>query len=362
KKNILKFNSRKLKVDVSIIFVTYNGKDFFEDCIESVKSDIGDSKLNVEVIVVDNGSTDGMRELSKKSGHKWIRWVLSDNVGFSGGNNKGMKVARGKYLFLLNADTVLKKGTLKSLYDYLEENKEVGVVGPQLRFGDGSLQISGYDNYPDLISGFLENTLLDRVFYKLFPNNFYPGKLFSRHMHDQEREVQHLLGAAMFLRGEVYRQTKGFDERFFMFREETDWQRRIRQEGWKIMYYPKIKVTHFEGGSTGQARFKKQWAKKLDYYLPSVYGFEYKWGGWWSSWLLILIYFLGSIFTLFVLLPIFLLNNIFGWVVSGFWKKVNQSVYDIAIYHWAIIKWHFGRWFIGKSVFEDVRGKIVTNK
>ena len=349
--------NKNLKHDISIVIVTYNGKDFFVDCIQSVKEEIKRSGLNVEVIVVDNGSTDGLRGLSENKKYSWLRWILSTNTGFSGGNNKGMKAAAGKYFFLLNGDTILRKGTLKNLYNYLENKPEVGVVGPRLSFGDGSLQISAYDNYPDLLSALLENTLLDRLLYWLFPYVVYPGKLFSRKMFDREREVKHLLGAALFLRREVYDKTGGFDELFFMFREETDWQRRIRNTGWKIMYYPEVKVTHFEGGSTGQARFKKQWGRKLDYYLPSVYAFEVKWGGVAASWILVLIYFIGSLFTLMVLLVVYILINLFGWVRPDFRRKANQSVEDIAIYHWAIVKWHLGRWFGSKSVYEDFRGR-----
>lgn len=354
-----KTKDKKYKYDISIIFVTFNGKDFWLDCIDSVKKDIDASGLEVEVIVVDNGSTDGMRELSRERRFDWIKWIMSDNVGFSGGNNKGMAVAQGKYLFLLNADTLLSTGVLKGLYDFMQKHKDVGAVGPQLRFGDGTLQISAYDNFPGLLSGFLENTLLDRFFYWLFPMTVYPGKLFSRHLHDRKREVKHLLGAALFVRDEVYSQTNGFDERFFMFREETDWQRRMIEKGWKIVHYPLVKVTHFEGGSTGQARFRKKWAKKLELYLPSVYGFEEKWHGLFSSWILILIYFFGSIFVLIILLPVFLINNIFGWIVPSFRNEINRSIIDISLYHWAVIRWHLRRWFAGKSVFEDIRGVIV---
>ncbi|MFA4930533.1 MAG: glycosyltransferase [Patescibacteria group bacterium] len=353
--------TKKRQFDVSVVFVTYNGRDFFENCIASLREDIRSSKLMVEVIVVDNGSTDGMRELSGKEEYNWIKWILSDNVGFSGGNNRGMKVAQGKYILLLNADTLITKGTLRSLYSYLDNHASVGVVGPQLRFGDGSLQVSAYDSYPNLLTGFLENTLFDRLLYWLFPYTIYPGKLFSRRMHDREREVKHILGAAMFLRREVWEQTEGMDERFFMYREETDWQRRIGQAGWKIMFYPTVIITHFEGGSTGQTRFKKQWDKKLDYYLPSVYGFENKWHGWLSSWLLVIIYVFGSLWILIVLLPTFMINNLFGWMVPRWWQTINRSITDISIYHVAVLKWHVKRFLTGKSVFLDVRGKLITN-
>ena len=335
-------------IDVSIIIVSYNCKDYLTDCLRTVRRDIEGSGLKTEVIVVEVSSNDETVEMLKNKEYGWLSYVKAENRGFGAGNNVGMKVAKGKYLFLLNPDTVVEKGTIRFLYDYLEKNNWVGLVGPKLKFGDGNLQISAYDNYPGIISAFLENTLLDRLFYKLFPNTIYPGKLFSRKLHDRKREVAHLLGAAMFMRREIYEQTMGFYEQFFMFREETGWQYRMKLAGWKIVFNPEITVTHFEGGSTGEARRKKNWQRKLDMYLPSVYKYEKKWGGWLRAILVGLIYFFGSIWTLLILGIIWPINNIFGWVVNNCRKKINRSIADIAIYHWAIIIWHvryLDRWF-----------------
>ncbi len=338
----------KAPVDVSIIIVGYNCKKHLIDCLRTVKEDIGGSGLKVEVIVVDNSSNEEINDLIGQGDYGWLEFVRTENRGFGAANNVGLKMAKGKYFFLLNPDTAVEKGVIKYLFDYLEKNNWVGVAGPKLVFGDGSLQISAFDNYPGVISAVLENTLLDRVFYWLFPQTIYPGKLFSKKMHDRKREVAHLMGAAMFMRREVYDQIGGFDENFFMYREETDWQYRMKQAGWKIVYNPEVTVTHFEGCSTGEARFKKDWQRKLDMYLPSVYRFEKKWGGTVKMILVIMAYFLGSIWTLLVLGVIWLINNIFGWVMNEKRQEINRSIGDIAIYHWALIVWHvryLDRWF-----------------
>lgn len=332
-------------VDISIVIVSYNCKSYLQKCLESVEQAQKKSGLVVETIVVDNNSQDGTKKLKQYKKYAWVKWIDADNNGFGAGNNIGLKRSKGKYIFLLNPDTELSGNCLWKMFEYMQMHVDVGVLGPKLVYGDGSLQISAYDNFPCLLSAFWENTLLDRVGYWLFSNWIYPGKLFSRELHSNyDREVAHLIGAAMLVRHEVYDMVDGFDEQFFMYREETDWQYRMKMVGWKIVYFPKVKVVHFEGKSTGETRFKKEnWLKKLDMYLPSVYKYQRKWGGTGSQWVLWLIYILGSVWTIFILLWIWILNNVFGWVMNNMRKKINKSIVDIATYHWMILYWHWLR-------------------
>lgn len=352
----MKNNSKKIskqsinEVDVSVVIVGYNCEPFLRPCLDSLQADIKASGLKVEVIVVNN-ATDNTRKIAKEKKYAWAKWVDAVNRGFGAGQNEGMKVAEGEYFFLLNPDTEIKKGTLKKFYDYLQKDSRIGLVGPKLLFGDGSLQISAFDNFPRLFSGWLENTLLDRVGYWLFPETNYPGKMFSRSLHSKERQVAHLLGAALFMRREIYDVIGGFDEQFFMFREETDWMKRISEAGWEIWYNPKIVVIHYEGGSTDQSRRSNVWMRKLGMYLPSVYKYQKKWFGILSAYLLICFYFFGSMWTLFVLGLILIINNTFGLLLPKFRDRVNNSVRNIAIYHWAVISWHVLRWIKGESVF-----------
>jgi len=145
----------------------------------------------------------------------------------------------------------------------------------------------------------------------------------------------------LIVRHIVYETVGEFDEQFFMFREETDWQYRIKSAGWDIVYMPQAIVIHHEGKSTGETRFvKEKWMRKLNLYLPSVYKYQKKWGGLLSEWLLWMIYIFGSIWTMIVLTLVWLLNNVFGWLKNDYRKKVNKSINNIATYHWAILYWH----------------------
>lgn len=341
-------NKKGSQIDISIVTVSFNCKEYLQKCLESVKQEIKNSGLNVEMIVVESESKDGTKDLIKLKKYHWIKWIEVENKGFGAGNNVGMRVTKGKYILLLNPDAELKKDTLGKMFEYMQMHDDVGVLGPKIVYGDGSLQISAYDNYPGLMSAFLENTLLDRVAYWLWPDKIYPGKLFSRALHNKkEREVAHLLGAALMIRKIVYEVVGEFDEQFFMFREETDLQYRIKKADWKIVYYPKTVVVHHEGKSTGEARFKKEnWMRKLNLYLPSVYKYQRKWGFNGSEWVLWLIYVLGSMWTILILTMILIINNIFGWIKYDFKIKVNKSCFDIMVYHWVILYWHIRRVFL----------------
>lgn len=333
--------------DISIITVSYNCKKYLQECLQSVAEEIKNCGLNVEMIVVESESTDGTKKLIGLKKYKWVKWMEVKNRGFGAGNNVGMKIAKGKYIFLLNPDTKIVKNALNEMFEYMQMHEDIGVLGPRIVYGDGSLQISAYDSYPGLWSAFLENTLLDRLGYWLFPKWIYPGKLFSRALHTKkQREVAHLLGAALMVRKLVYEVVGGFDERFFLYRDETDWQYRIKLAEWKIVYYPLATVIHFEGKSTGDTRFKKEnWMRKLDMYLPSVYKYQNKWGGWISEYLLWMIYVLGSVWTILVLMVVGIVNNTLGWVVNRWREKINKSIVDIVSYHWAILYWHVRKLF-----------------
>lgn len=327
-------------------------------CLDATRKVIDSTDLAVEMIVVDNNSTDGTKNLSKDEKYGWVRWVDADNRGFAAGNNRGMELARGDYFFLINPDTEIELGILDKLVEFVRQRNEVGLVGPRLVYGDSSLQISALDSEPSLLTAFWENTLLDRVMYRLFPKWIYPGKYFSVSMHDRTRQVDHVLGAAMFLSRRVYDKVGALDEQTFFFsREESDWQKRIKQAGWKIIYWPEVTVIHHEGKASGEARFTQNWSNKLDLDLPAAFRYERKWRGEWSAFALMLIYWFGSIWTILVLIPVYLLISIFGLMWSKKREKWLHSIVYIMYYHWHIIKWLVRRWFGRKSVFEDKLGR-----
>ncbi len=231
---------------ISVIIVNWNVKDLLRHCLQSVIA--SEIQGDVEIIVVDSASGDGSAAMVRRE-FPQVKLIASDeNLGYAKGNNIGAAQASGNYLFLLNPDTRLKANTLATLRAYLQAHSNVGVLAPQLLWPDGSVQ-SSRRRFPTLATLFWESTLL---------HQWFPGNKFARAYHYNDispaktAPVDWAVGAALFLRREVWKQVGGLDESFFMYFEETDWQHRVAKAGWKIHYLPAAKVTHYEGQSSGQ--------------------------------------------------------------------------------------------------------------
>jgi N-acetylglucosaminyl-diphospho-decaprenol L-rhamnosyltransferase len=224
--------------DVSVVVVTWNAASWIERCLESVRGH--------ETIVVDHGSTDGTVELVREK-FPAARLVEQENSGMGGGNNAGMRVATGRYAFLLNYDAWVEGDGLERLVGFADEHPYAAVVGPRLLNPDGSLQRSVRGD-PTLWRLATEYLFLRKLAPRsdLF-NAFYGGGF----EHDETREVESLLGAALLVRREAAASVGLFDESFFMFSEETDWLYRFRRAGWKVVFYPGAEVTHVGGASHG---------------------------------------------------------------------------------------------------------------
>jgi len=224
--------------DVSVVVVTWNAREHVERCLDSVRGR--------DVVVVDNGSTDGTVELVRERFPE-ARVLEQENVGMGGGNNAGMRIAEGRYFFLLNSDAWVEADALDRLIAFADEHPNAAVVGPKLQNPDGSLQRS--------VRG--EPTL-----WRLSTEYFFIRKLAPRtnllnplyvggFAHDAAREVDWLSGAALLVRRDAVDAVGLFDEDFFMFSEEVDWQTRFRRAGWTIWFCPDAVVTHIGGASHG---------------------------------------------------------------------------------------------------------------
>ena len=215
--------------DISVVVVTFDAMPWIERCLESVRGN--------EVIVVDHGSRDGTLELVRERFPE-VRVIQQENRGMGGGNNAGMRAAQGRYTFLLNSDAWVVGDALDRLAAYLDAHPDVAVAGPRLTNPDGSLQRS-IRGFPTLWRVATEYFFLR----KLAPrsrllNAFYGGGF----RHDQTREVETLYGAALLVRREAADAVGLFDERFFMFSEETDWTYRFHQAGWTVAFVAEAEV------------------------------------------------------------------------------------------------------------------------
>jgi N-acetylglucosaminyl-diphospho-decaprenol L-rhamnosyltransferase len=227
--------------DVSIIVVSWNTRRLLAECLGSVGRPAGD--LEIEIIVVDNGSTDGSPDIVRRQ-FPHVRLVENErNVGFAAANNQGMALGRGRYLLLLNSDAFVTIDSLQTAVDFVEERPDVGVCGGKLLNPDGTFQGS-YADFPTLKSEFLLATGLGvRLASPYYPApRPWPG--------EEAHEVDWIGGAFMLLRRKVFEQVGGMDEMYWMYSEETDWCYRIKQAGWRIYYLPQVAITHVRGGST----------------------------------------------------------------------------------------------------------------
>lgn len=230
---------------VSAIVVTYNGREFIERCLESVR--------DCELIVVDNGSSDGTPQIVRERFPE-ARLIEQENRGLAAGWNTGMKAASGHWLLLLNSDAWILGEGVAALVQALERNPDVAVAGPLLRNPDGTLQrsVRGFPTLWRLATEYL-------FLRKLAPrsrlmNTFYAGGF----RHDRELSAEFLMGACLLVRAEAVAKVGYLDECFFLFSEEVDWCYRFRQAGWRILFTPTAEAVHMGGGSHGGRLFREQ--------------------------------------------------------------------------------------------------------
>ncbi len=237
-------------MDVSFILVSWNVRDLLRRALRSILADA--PPYTFEIIVVDNSSQDGTTEMLAAE-FPTIRVIANrENFGFTRANNQALALDSPppRYFFLLNPDTELVPGATRSLVEYMDapENARAGIVGPQLVYPDGSIQPSRR-RLPTLSTALLEST----KFQQWFPHNRVLDRFYMRDTPDDAvQEAAWVVGAAMFVRRAVYEQVGGFDESFFMYSEELDWCRRASEAGWRIVYFPRARVMHYEGKSSDQ--------------------------------------------------------------------------------------------------------------
>ncbi len=230
---------------LSIIIVNWNVRDLLRECLRSIEDEKGD--LSLEIIVVDSASNDDSAAMVRSEFPSVHLIACTENVGFPRGNNIGLQEARGDYLLLLNPDTVIVDDALAVLVSYLQVNPDVGVVGPQLLNPDGSVQ-SSRRRFPTVTTGFFESTWLEGLASGIL-RRYYALDLPD----DATADVDWLTGACIMGPRSTYEAVGGMDEGYFMYSEELDWCRRIKESGRRVVYYPAAQVIHHVGKSSEQA-------------------------------------------------------------------------------------------------------------
>lgn len=233
---------------VRVIIVSWNAKADLRACLESlVESTVTPSR--VEVVVVDNASSDGSPEMVRTEFPAVTLRETGANLGFSGGNNVALADNKSDYVFLLNSDAMLPKGGLDTLLEWADTTPDAGLIGPKVINPDGTLQFS-CRRWPTPQAGLFRNVYLG----KLFPQNQPAADYLMRDFdHASPLDVDWLSGCAMLMRRECLEQVGLLDEKtFFMYCEDMDWSLRVHEAGWRVVYAPVVSVTHKIGGSSDQ--------------------------------------------------------------------------------------------------------------
>ncbi|HYP26519.1 MAG TPA: glycosyltransferase family 2 protein [Blastocatellia bacterium] len=231
---------------LSIIIVNWNGRDVLGPCLESITR--AAPKVDYEIIVVDNASTDGSLEWLRSDearaccGGADLRLIEnSENLGFGRGNNQAIANSRAPYLFLLNSDTEVKPGAIDALLETLKSADDIGACGPRLLNPDGSLQPSVYRNPPDPLEILVSGLRIYKAIPKRFRGELLLGTYWS---YDARRSVRFISGAAFLIKREVVNAVGGFDEEYYFYGEDQEWCLRIVRGGWRLVFEPNAEVIH----------------------------------------------------------------------------------------------------------------------
>ncbi len=230
--------------DVEVVVLTFNGLPWVERALDSVRGHAS--------IVVDHGSTDGTLELVREKFPE-VRVVEQANLGFGGGNNRGIRETTAPLVCLLNSDAWFTGDGLDRLVEFAGRHPEAALVGPRLRNLDGSLQrsVRGFPTLWGLATEYL-------FLRKLAPRSRALNPLYAGSFdHETERDADYLYGACLLVRREAVVQAGGLDEDFFLFSEETEWAYRFREAGWQVLFCPGAEAVHVGGASHGGKHYRE---------------------------------------------------------------------------------------------------------
>jgi len=228
---------------LSIVIVNYNTKEILRDCLKNL-TDKYDEK---EVIVVDNGSTDGSYDMVKTE-FPWVLAIKSENKGLAHGYNLGITNSNGDYVLFMGSDAYPLSGVLEGLIEKMEFDGLVGASTAKLVLRDGNIDLDCHRGFPTPWVSFTHFTGLE----KLFPNTeLFGGYFIGNKNLNEEHEIDLCISHFMLVKRKTLNMVGPWDEEFFVYGEDVDYCYRIKQSGWKIMYYPQFEVKHLKGASVG---------------------------------------------------------------------------------------------------------------
>jgi GT2 family glycosyltransferase len=260
------------KPDLSVVIVNWNARELLADCLDSLFA--AAERLTLEVLVVDNASSDGSVEMLQKSYPEVELIANRENLGFARAANQAIRRSRGCRILLLNPDTLVMKQSLSKMVGLLDLQPLVGALGPKILTAEGSIDSQAGRRFP---------TLLTELFDQLSVSRLFPrSRLFGRYLmgywdHDDSREVDLLSGACLMVRREVIEQVGLLDKEFFLYGEDVEWCHRIQRAGWKVFYYAEAEIIHLGGGSTKGAKegLPLEALRSMNLFFAKAYGALY---------------------------------------------------------------------------------------
>lgn len=237
--------------DLSIIIVNWNVANLLKACLDSILNN-PPPDFTLEIIVVDSASTDGSADMLRRDYPQVKLFPQPENVGFTRGNNIGLRVSNGRFILLLNPDTEIPGDALAEMLRYMVANSCVGIIGPHTLNSDLTTQ-STKRRFPTFLAAVFESTWLQ---------SFAPGFLLDHYYandipNDATADVDWVQGSALMTRREVYQEIGDLDEGYIMYSEEMDWCRRAKGAGWRVVYFGQAQIVHHGGKSSDQTPARK---------------------------------------------------------------------------------------------------------
>ncbi len=234
-------------LDLSIIIVSYNTKDFLRKCLESLQKNLS-KKLKVEIIVVDNNSSDDSTDMVKEKFPDVMLIANKENLGFSKANNLGIEKSAGKYVLFLNPDTEVPQNTVEELLNFMDGHQDCAASTGKVVMPNGELDDAAHRGFPTPWNAITHFSGLSKVFPK---SKLFTGYSLGWMDIDSVHEIDACAGAFMLVRREGGKEVQWWDEDFFWYGEDLDFCYRLKQKGWKIYYVPAVSILHYKGVSGG---------------------------------------------------------------------------------------------------------------
>lgn len=243
---------------LSIAINNYKNPELLKLCIDSIKKNA--SNLDYEIIVADSATEEDTRMMMREEYPEIKFFPFKENVGFQMMIKKGIEESKGDFILFLNGDIIITEGSLEKMIDFMEKNKDIGIIGPRLLNFNETLQPSCFRFYKPMTI----------IYRRTFLKRFSFGKkhldwfLMKDYDHQEPKEVDWLMGSAMMASRAAIENVGTMDSRFFMYMEDVDWCRRFWEKGYKVVYYPYVTMYHYHGkGSAKGGFFRSLFLNKL---------------------------------------------------------------------------------------------------